>query len=286
MVGTASADPIKIWQKDVAFVPLKNDYVELLSVQQLSALDDRFGGFSGLLRYKEQLIAVTDRGQLFRFMGDAFNAAEVFPLKNENGKVLEGKKKTDSESLALSADGQILISFERKHRVIPYDSAGNRVAKKLQLPKEVKRLSDNGGLEAVETLSDGRLVLLAEAKDNETTFPMWLQDGKDWFKSEINLIDGYRPTGLARVPGSNKLVMLERFYSPLSGVRGRLSYLDAEQGKRGALIAKLGPPIPVDNFEGIVVDRTEDGQDMITLISDDNFSLLQRTLVLKLLLKK
>jgi hypothetical protein len=49
-----------------------------------------------------------------------------------------------------------------------------------------------------------------------------------------------------------------------------------------------GPPIfeadlgyEIDNMEGLDVHRADDGEIVLTMISDDNFSLLQRTLLLQ-----
>jgi len=37
----------------------------------------------------------------------------------------------------------------------------------------------------------------------------------------------------------------------------------------------------IDNMEGLDVHRTNDGEIVLTMVSDDNFSLLQRTLLLQ-----
>ena len=37
----------------------------------------------------------------------------------------------------------------------------------------------------------------------------------------------------------------------------------------------------IDNMEGLDVHRTGDGELVLTMISDDNFSMLQRTLLLQ-----
>ncbi len=37
----------------------------------------------------------------------------------------------------------------------------------------------------------------------------------------------------------------------------------------------------IDNMEGLDVHRNEDGDIVLTMVSDDNFSLLQRTLLLQ-----
>ena len=50
---------------------------------------------------------------------------------------------------------------------------------------------------------------------------------------------------------------------------------------QGREIAELRAPLTLDNFEGIAVHQLSDGTNRLTLISDDNFSPLQRTLILQ-----
>ncbi|MBT3627577.1 MAG: esterase-like activity of phytase family protein, partial [Rhodospirillaceae bacterium] len=45
------------------------------------------------------------------------------------------------------------------------------------------------------------------------------------------------------------------------------------------------PPLTVDNMEGIAVRRDGAGHTLVYLVSDDNFSVLQRTLLLMFELK-
>ncbi len=45
------------------------------------------------------------------------------------------------------------------------------------------------------------------------------------------------------------------------------------------IVADLG--YQIDNMEGIAVHRNADGETILTLVSDDNFSVLQRNLLLQ-----
>jgi hypothetical protein len=49
---------------------------------------------------------------------------------------------------------------------------------------------------------------------------------------------------------------------------------------RGREIARLAPPLTVDNFEGLAITR-EHGATMLWMVSDDNLLFLQRTLLMK-----
>ncbi|HCS17148.1 MAG TPA: hypothetical protein DIW45_04585, partial [Erythrobacter sp.] len=94
----------------------------------------------------------------------------------------------------------------------------------------------------------------------------------------------FKPTSLATLPNGDVLV-LERSYSVLAGAAARLSLIDGDSIVPGALlegaeIARISPPLTVDNFEGLALRRDDDGGLLVYLISDDNFNPLQRTLLL------
>ena len=64
-----------------------------------------------------------------------------------------------------------------------------------------------------------------------------------------------------------------------------LTIADARNLHAGAVIesreiARLQPPLTIDNMEGVSV-TVENGQTIVWLVSDDNFSPLQQTLLLK-----
>ncbi len=281
VANTAWADPISVGQEELAFSSFENDQLKLLSVTQLTSADARLGGLSGLLSLGEDMIAVSDRGQLFVFSQGDFSKAEVTALLDRDGQAFEKKKYRDAESLAVASDGSFWVSFERKHRVVRYDLKG-RVLEEAKLPQAITGLPKNGGLEAIESLQDGRLVLIGEGKADFSSFPVWVQgEDRRWTYFEIENKGRFRPTGLARIPKTDRLILLERFYSPLIGTRIRLSELDIHAGERGAVLARLDKPLPIDNFEGLSVGANG----VITLVADDNFSVLQRTLVMKILLR-
>jgi len=279
------AQTVKIWNKAVPFAPFENTSVKLLSVEELSAKDDRFGGLSALLWHDGHFWSVSDRGKLFRFNANFSDEVAIWPLRDGQGQPLSGKRQTDSESLALTENGDFYIAFERKHRVAVYNQQGYRQGKNLTLPKAVGALKDNGGLEAIEQDRQGNLLLLAEAKNNPAASPLW-RGHQAWKQTILAKTEDYHPTGLSRIAGCDDFILLERFYHPIKGVRARLSLLEGQSGQRRKVIAQLGPPTPLDNFEGIATYRDKTGQLIITLISDDNFSILQRTMVMKLLLKE
>jgi hypothetical protein len=80
--------------------------------------------------------------------------------------------------------------------------------------------------------------------------------------------------------------VLERKFSLLSGVGIRIRRIALAAIAPGALVdgpaifnADLGQEI--DNMEGIDAHVTPEGDTVLTLVSDDNFSMIQRTLLLQ-----
>jgi hypothetical protein len=66
----------------------------------------------------------------------------------------------------------------------------------------------------------------------------------------------------------------------------RIRRIKASEIKRGALIVgetllEATDALNIDNMEGIAVHRTPAGETILTLISDDNYSPLQRTLLMQ-----
>jgi hypothetical protein len=87
------------------------------------------------------------------------------------------------------------------------------------------------------------------------------------------------------LPGDD-LLILERKFSWVAGVGIRIRRIALSSIAPGALVdgpsifeADLGQEI--DNMEGIDAHVTAEGDTVLTMVSDDNFSLLQRTLLLQ-----
>ena len=85
---------------------------------------------------------------------------------------------------------------------------------------------------------------------------------------------------------SGELLILERKFSWFTGINIRIRSLPLKAIAPGALVdgpvvfeADLGHEI--DNMEGIDVHVTPGGETVLTMVSDDNFSMLQRMLLLQ-----
>lgn len=264
----------------------------------LSSNHPRFGGFSGLVRSGDDIVAVSDRGdwltgKLARQGGRpaALEEVEMGALLGASGRPLARSGLYDTESLCI-VDGIAYVGIERRHEVVRFDWAAqgmNARARPVPVPREAKRLPRNRGLEALGVVPvgplKGALVAVAErsGEENEPTLGFIL-NGPQPGLFNVARHDGYDITDLAFLP-SGDMLLLERWYKPLRGVGMRIRRIAGRDLRPGAVLdgpslieADLGSEI--DNMEGLSV-HLEQGRTILTLISDDNFSFLQRTLLLE-----
>jgi hypothetical protein len=105
----------------------------------------------------------------------------------------------------------------------------------------------------------------------------------------VKRIGDFDVTDCALTPKGDLLV-LERSFSRFRGVGMRIRRVPLASIQPGATIdgpilfeADMG--YQIDNMEGLAVHRAPDGALVLTLISDDNFSMIQRTLLLQFTLE-
>ncbi|MFQ5829844.1 MAG: esterase-like activity of phytase family protein [Candidatus Methylomirabilia bacterium] len=269
-----------------------------LSGFELRSADSRFGGLSGLALSADgdSLYAVSDNGYWLtaRLRHDAngrlagLTAWEIAPLLTPEGRVLRGQLR-DAEALARDQDGSLIVAFEHAHRVWRYPpppAAFTAPAQPLRAPAELADAPANGGLEAVTVLPDGSLLALAEEfKNPDGSLKGWLIEKIGFALVSYLPSKGFSPTDLATL-ASGDVLLLERRYSVISGPAARIRRLSGASVRaaarlQGEVIAQLELPLAVDNFEGLAVREDPEMGTLLYLISDDNFSPLQRTLLLQ-----
>ena len=280
----------------VATTPAR-PFLEPLGALTLDTSAWGFGGFSGLhLAPDLTLTAVSDlarwwRAPLILREGLLTGLGQVRhgPLRDSAGAPLRRGTPGDAESLTRLPNGDWLVGFERQHRILRYrDLAGPGVP--FDAPPGLESAPGNGGLEGLTLLADGRLLALAEQLPGPAgpeSRAAWLGTIQGprvaWRPTSHIPAPGLEPTDVAALPDGGALV-LERRFSWLGGFTVRLARI-APQALGGAapLTAEtwleLPPDAPAENWEGVAVVQLG-GRTLVALISDDNDSRLQESLLL------
>jgi hypothetical protein len=255
------------------------------------------GGFSGVhLAPDLTLTMISDRGHWAeaRLLLDGLTPVGLTPLRHgplrdEAGRPLPRGFAADAEALARRPDGTWLVAFERRHRIRAYrrlDGPGLYVA----APPGLEAAPANGGLESLAVLADGRVFAIAETfspPERPDLRHAWLGQPGAWMPLYWQASAGFHPTDAAILPNGSALV-LERRFSLLGGFAARL-LLTPPQALRSAregavlsgktILTLVDASLPAENWEGIAVTRFAD-ETLVLLISDNNESALQRSLLL------
>lgn len=183
---------------------------------ELSNKDKHFGGMSGLLVSDngKRFLAVSDKGHwvtgdLIYRNGELVGAKNIDtkPMRDLDGKKIEGKYLGDAESLIGDMDGQVLVSFEKQHRIWGYDRSGEKPHKAaafpVGLPKEVAQLKSNGGLEGITRLQDSAnslLIISEETRDVDGNIVGWIIKPGGYFRISLKAMNPYKLTDLVTLP--------------------------------------------------------------------------------------
>jgi len=290
-----------------SFDPRDRSHLRFGSLEWRSGLvlTSPFRGFGGLSAIRldpagEKFIALSDKGSWFTgrivYSGrDMTGLADVeaAPMIGPDGRPITARGWYDSESLAL--DGSLVyVGLERVNQVLRFDfSRGFTRARGevVQMPPAVRRLPYNKGLEALVFVPKGMplagtLIAMSErGLDGQGNLIAFLVGGPTPGQFSVRRTDNFDISD-AVLLGSGDLLVLERKFSWLTGVGIRIRRILLSSLAPGALVdgpaifeADLGQEI--DNMEGIDAHITAAGDTVLTMVSDDNFSLLQRTLLLQ-----
>ncbi len=271
----------------------------------LSSDASHFGGLSGLWRSPDgrQLVAITDRGYWLtasvHYDGAGLaglNDARVAPMRNAAGEEPRGTQRYDTESLAFAGDGTAYVGIERINEVWRFPWSRDGVLARgvpIAVPPEFRQLPNNEGPEALAVAPQGHplagnVIAIAERARSGDDAPTrgWVLTGTRPFAFDVVRSEAFDITDLAFLP-SGEALLLERRFRLVTGVACRIRRIAADAFRPdaaidGEVIFKVDRTYEVDNMEGIAVHRdTATGETVLTLVSDDNFSTLQRTLILE-----
>lgn len=274
----------------------------------LQSTHKNFGGWSGLVVEPDgkRFLSISDAGAWMTgeltYSGQnlaGISNPRIGPLLTLEGSNLKRGKDRDAEALALVSgsldDANILVAFEQNARIARYTFSRTRGASPvqgfLQLPEGARKMSRNGGLEAMTVLKGGAYTGAVAAfserlRDEGDNHLGWIWTAGSTLPIRLQDRDGYDISDMASLEDGS-LIVLERRFRWSEGLFIRIRLIPAKS---------VGSPAPVagetlleatlaneiDNMEGLAISRDASGTAILTLISDDNFNRsLQRTIVLQ-----
>ncbi len=268
-------------------------------------LTSSFRGFGGLSGWRfdakgERFISMSDKGSWFTgrvvYKGREMTGladVEAAPMLGVDGRPITARGWFDTESIAL--DGSLIyIGLERVNQILKFDFAkgGTRaLGQPIALPPAVRKLPFNRGLESLVAVPKGlplagTLIAISErGLDSDGNIIGFLIGGPFPGDFAIRRSNNFDISDAVMLRDGD-LLILERKFSWLAGIGIRIRRIALKSLVRGAILD--GPSIfdadlgnEVDNMEGIDAHVTPEGDTVLTMVSDDNFSMIQRTLLLQ-----
>jgi hypothetical protein len=248
----------------------------------------------------ERFIAISDKGSWFtgrivykgREMA-GLDDVEASPMLGPDGRPITSRGWFDSESIALDGS-MVYVGLERVNQVLRFDFAKGftrAAGEVVTLPPAARKLPFNKGLEALVMVPKGfalagtLLAISERGLDAQGNILAFLVGGKTPGQFTVRRTDNFDISDAVLLP-SGDLLLLERKFSLLGGIGIRIRRIALATVAPGAVIN--GPSIfnadlgnEIDNMEGIDAHVTPDGETVLTLVSDDNFSMIQRNLLLQ-----
>lgn len=268
----------------------------------LTSSSKDFGGLSAIRMFDggSRFLALTDKGNWLRarlVQRDgrpiAIADAELAPVLGADGRPVSARRNWfDTEALA-DDGGTLYVGIERAHEILRFDYGREGLRARGQpvaTPPAMKSLPANRGIECLVAPAKGQplagsLIAISErgldAAGNIIGFLIGPQAGT----FTVRRTDDFDISDCALTPRGD-LLLMERRFSWTRGLAIRIRRVPlARVSPRAVLdgadviVADMG--YQIDNFEGIAVHRDGTGALVLTLVSDDNFSPLQRTLLLQ-----
>lgn len=266
---------------------------ELAGVWRLQGEGLLFGGFSALIALPDnRLMTFSDRGarMVFDEPGSGGNRRSVTSQRLSDAR--KGSFKDIEAGAYDPATGTYWLAFENDHSIDRFAVADNTPsgARDLNPVARAEDWSANSGAEAFTRLADGRFVILPEASRIGLIFagdPL-LEEKYQRFQY-VPPVAGYGATDWAQLPDGRMLLLL-RDVDVSGGIPPFASKIAlgpapvADKAWAPQITLDLAGVVPRENYEGIAVRAMEDGRVAVWLIADDNLSVMQRTLVVKLIL--
>lgn len=287
--------------------PAKRDFGRLNFLGGLELRGDvpEFGGLSGAVIDPDGagFIAISDQAHWVtgRFEADAegrltgMENVRISAMQAPNGRRMKDTRFFDTEGITRIGN-RLYVSVERIHQIVRFEMGANGPGGRgvvVQAPDGLREQKPNQGIEALGVMPTnsrfaGAFIAIAErfAPSAESeNIPGWLVGGAQPGQFFVKRMNDFDVTDLGFLPGGD-LVILERRFSPFWGIAFRLRRVALQNIAPGALLdgetlIEANMAYQIDNMEALTIHRAPDGRVIFTLLSDNNFSVLQRNLVLR-----
>ncbi len=244
---------------------------------------------------EELLYGVTDKG-LLHHLRPAFDKgklvsvelAATYKLRNKHGKRLKGKHRDSEGAFVINADNgirgdsELVVSFEKVPQIIRFTPHGKFI-ETYALPPILTHVKNyrttNQMLEAVTLHPEKGILTIAQrpmkGRNNQRLYAL---NGESW-EYYMEKHKGNGVTAMEALP-DGRILFMERawhsFMSPLI-VTLKEGWFSAEGKLELRVVTSLNSSKgwALDNFEGLTRHRGE----RFFMVSDDNNSLVQRTLL-------
>ncbi|WP_158611035.1 esterase-like activity of phytase family protein [Aurantiacibacter spongiae] len=261
--------------------------VRIEGVWEIQADNLQFGGYSALLPLAGgHLRAFSDRG--YRLTFPEPGARGRFPtLSRQLALAPYAPELWDIESATRDPDGgDYWLGYESTHAFQRFSNASTPMAVRL-IGGDVNWPS-NSGAESLVRLADGRFLVLPESGRDALIYRGDPVETPSFATSPVSWpIAGYNPTDAAQLPDGRVIILMRRVawgFPPFSSllVIADPATLQAGQPWNTYLLARLDRLVPSENYEGLAVRRAGRDAAEIWMISDDNRSAFQRTLLVRM----
>ncbi|UVI39889.1 esterase-like activity of phytase family protein [Qipengyuania spongiae] len=276
----------------LAIGPAASGPFRLLRGWELTSDDPSAGGYSALLwRGGDRLLAASDTGRMIELEGPDFTGAEQRPIFTRGAY---DKVSGDIEALAGEpGGGRVWAAAEGRNAITRASSA--LVGEVEARPPAMAGWRYNSGPESLARLPDGRFVVVAESARGGTHMGVLFagdpvaDPGLDADGAIFGLAvpDGFRPVDAVPHPDGTLLVLLRKVVWKLppgfATTIARYRIADLAPGRVWRPVDSFALPdgAPTDNYEGIALRPESSGTATVWLISDDNRSGFQRSLLLE-----
>ncbi len=265
-----------------------------LNAWELGSDNYNFGGLSALVALNDgRFIGLSDSGAMIGFGLTADDKADrpfIAALPGAFGRNV-GYEDRDTEGMTYDPrSGRLWVSYEMRPAIRRFSASLSRVDG-IARPEIIRKWKGNSAGEAFVRLSDGRFLLFSEKQElADGSMDAVAFSGDPVEPNTTSYRFSYRPpvgylaTDATELP-DGRILLLNRRISFPDGFSAKLTVLnpdDIEQNApiKGRTIATLKAPLLVDNMEGITLTR-EGEKIIVWMVSDNNFNIFQRTLLMK-----